>query len=262
MSTGLGGNGRSGRDKSLDSLRRGVRDKWRRYAPDRWWGDSLDVRFHLARELRKLQGYAILDIGCGAGILLSEVNTTNHRYGMDVAMNPLQAASTLDDGAGWVCSSMCALPFNNASFDVVVAAHVVPAADFAVPDGEARRWQRCMMGEIRRVLKEGGRLLLTTPNGEYWAYQKASKLNYDELLHLLTPDFSVTIRGYNPLPPFPFFLPPRLMGWVPRWAWRYLFIPSPLLAWVPGIDSLLRWLMGAIRLRRVSKAFYVEARKT
>ena len=246
----------------MDSLRRRVRDKWRRYAPDRWWGDSVDVRFHLARELCKLQGCAILDIGCGAGILLSEVNTTNHRYGLDVAMNALQAANTLDDGAGWVCSSMYALPFNNASFDIVVAAHVVPGADFAVPDGEAERWQRCMVREIRRVLKKGGRLLLTTPNRGHWAYQRVSKLTCDELLCLLTPDFTVTIRGYNPLPPFPFFLPPRMMSWVPRRIWRYLFIPSPLLALVPGIDVFLRWIMEVKWLRRVSKAFFVEARKT
>ena len=245
----------------MESLQRGVKDKWRRYAPDRWWGDSVDVRFHVVRELSRLQRQTILDIGCGPGIILSEAGATNRKYGVDITLEALQVARSLDDRVGWVLGSMYALSFDNASVDVIVVADVIPGADFAVPDGEADRWQRCMMGEVRRVLKDGGHLLLTTPNRGHWAYQRASKLNYDELLSLLTPDFEVTIRGYNPLPPFPFFLPPRLMSWVPRWAWRYLFIPSPLLAMVPGIDALLRQLMRVEWLRRVSKAFYVEAVK-
>ena len=52
------------------------------------------------------------------------------------------------------------------------------------------------------------------------------------------------------------------MGWMPYRAWRCLFIPSPLLALVPGVDALLRWLMEVEWLRSVGKAFYVEARKT
>ena len=198
---------REGRGGSLDSLQCRIRDKWRRYAPDRWWGDSVDVRFHLARELSKLQGCAILDIGCGAGILLSEVSATNRIYGLDVAVDALRIARTLDSDAVWVSGSMYALPFDDASFDLVVAAHVVPGADFAAPDGDVEGWQRSMVEEVRRVLKEGGRLLLTTPNRGHWVYQKAPRLTYDELLHLLTRDFAVTLRGYNPLPPFPFCPP-------------------------------------------------------
>lgn len=238
----------------MNSLRRRVRDKWRRYASDRWWGDSIDVRFHLARELRKLQGCAVLDIGCGAGILLSEVGVTNRRYGLEMGTGALQVARSLDSSAAWVCGSMYVLPFDDAGFDVVILANVIEVS----PNPDQRRE---ILTEIRRILRPGGCLLLTTPNREHWVYQKAPKLTYDELLHLLTPDFAITIRGYNPLPPFPFFLPPWLMGWVPHWAWRYLFIPSPLLALVPGIDALLRWLMGIKWLRRVSKAFYVEAVK-
>ena len=231
-----------------------VKAKWMRYSPDTWWGDSVDVRFHLIRELRKLQGQTILDIGCGPGIILSEAGATNRKYGLDMAVDALRTARALDNGAAWVAGSMYALPFNATCFDVVVMANVIE-----VPPNSAGRSN--IVSEVRRVLRPGGWLLLTTPNRGHWAYQRASKLNYDDLSSLLTSDFEVTIRGYNPLPPFPFFLPPSLMSWVPRWAWRYLFIPSPLLALMPGIDALLRWLMGVKWLLKMSKAFYVEAGK-
>ena len=60
-----------------------IRSKWQRHAPHLWWGDRLDARFVVVDRLRSLAGARVLDIGCNAGIILSEVPGTNRRFGLD-----------------------------------------------------------------------------------------------------------------------------------------------------------------------------------
>lgn len=101
-------------------------------------------------------GERVLDLGCGEGGLAADmVRAGAHVLAADVAREPLRRAETLHpelelallDGEGsW--------PLADAAFDVVWAGEVIEH----VADTPA--W----MSEVRRVLRSGGRLLLSTPS--------------------------------------------------------------------------------------------------
>ncbi len=113
---------------------------------------ALRLRFLLAEMPRATR---VLDLGCGEGAFAAElIRAGAEVLAVDVAEEPLRRArartpglrTQLIDGEGeWDIA--------DASFDVVWAGEVIEhVADTA-------RW----LSELRRVLRSGGRLLLTTP---------------------------------------------------------------------------------------------------
>jgi 2-polyprenyl-6-hydroxyphenyl methylase/3-demethylubiquinone-9 3-methyltransferase len=100
-------------------------------------------------------GLHVLDVGCGEGMFAAElVRAGADVVGIDVAEEPLRRARArhpeldlrLVDGEG-------AWGLADAAFDLVWAGEVIEhVADTA-------RW----LSEVRRVLRSGGRLLLSTP---------------------------------------------------------------------------------------------------
>jgi SAM-dependent methyltransferase len=205
----------------------------------RWWGDHLDVRFFLARRLQEFEGKKILDVGCGPGVLLSELPGSNEKFGVDSDAGLARSAKKLNPKAVVKRASMYRLPFPKNFFDVVVMANVVPGADFLVPPKHRSALQKKALSEVARVLKRDGVLFLTTPNNSYY---KTNKLSFNELDALLKPLFEFEIKGWNPFPKFPFFLPARVLARVPGWF------------------SFLARLCLKGFFAKSSKFFYVEAR--
>jgi len=114
------------------------------------------------RRLRFVRGHApagtrLLDVGCGEAAFASALAAGGASVtGIDVAQEPLRRAAERDpsldlrlveaEGAPW--------PLADAEFDVVWAGEVIEhVADTA-------GW----MSEVRRVLRSGGTLLLSTPD--------------------------------------------------------------------------------------------------
>lgn len=97
----------------------------------------------------------ILEVGCGLGHLLAHLAPHYEVYGADINAWALeQAAQNVPDGQFSQVGAEDLAPFEDDSFDVVVAKHVVehlPAPDQAIQ-------------EIGRVLRPGGLLVLGTPN--------------------------------------------------------------------------------------------------
>jgi len=100
-------------------------------------------------------GAQVLDVGCGEGVFAGELAALGAEVtGIDVAEEPLRRArardpalrlALLDDDGAW--------PLPDSAFDVVWAGEVLEhVADTA-------RW----LSELRRVLRSGGTLLLSTP---------------------------------------------------------------------------------------------------
>ncbi len=106
-------------------------------------------------------GTRVLDVGCGSGTLWRQDGPSPRRLVLvDRSRGMLAAASRAVDGelgAHCVCCDAESLPFANASFDLVVANHVL----YHVPDVYRA------LAEIRRVLTPGGRLVAATNGGDH-----------------------------------------------------------------------------------------------
>lgn len=98
----------------------------------------------------------VLDIGCGHADWLSEVySRTPHVHGLDADAAALEANVTAKHKH---VGTVDALPFADASFDLVVSAFVLEHLEN--PEASFR--------EIARVLVSGGRFVFLTPNA--WNY--------------------------------------------------------------------------------------------
>lgn len=133
-----------------------------------WWSNRFYAR--LARKYGPSSG-KVLEIGCGLGHLLTWLAvpdvgqavrlSTNSRtpaydvFGTDINEWALgQARQLLPQGHFQLCPAEDLSPFSDASFQIVIAKHVVehlPQPELAI-------------AEISRVLAPGGLLLLATPN--------------------------------------------------------------------------------------------------
>ncbi len=216
-----------------------------RFEDTYWW---FVARRHLITSL--LDGcyarsgqLAILDIGCGTGAMLDELQPFGTVTGADFAPEALAFCHKRGQGNGHrydlARADVRCLPFADNSFDVVTAMDIIEHID----DDKAAA------GEIRRVLKPGGRLFVTVP-----AFQSLWS-EHDEALHhyrrytaphlkdvfqrvgLIVPKLSYTVTSLFP----------------PIWAYRQIAKRLPkkqaegekkadLVEFSPGVNSFLRAL--------------------
>jgi SAM-dependent methyltransferase len=109
------------------------------------------------------RGKRVLDLGCRSGALTQHFLDGNTVVGLDVDAGALEKAAAL--GIEPVQANVEEpLPFEDASFDVVVAGELFEHLQF--PDA--------LVGEIRRVLRPGGVLAGSVPN----AFRVQSRLRF------------------------------------------------------------------------------------
>lgn len=113
-----------------------------------------DSRIGKAREFlgALAPGSAILDVGCGDGIVVASLVGSYEFSGVDG--DEVQVALARERGINAVVADITNLPFASASFDAAFAGEVIEHT-FS-PDK--------FLVEINRVLKPGGTLILTVPN--------------------------------------------------------------------------------------------------
>lgn len=107
----------------------------------------------MATELRP---ETLLDIGCGRGFLLDQLSSRGLTGLTGVDVYDDVRSEHWDYARGDVTREM---PFADASFECVVAGEIIEH----VPDPDS------FLREIRRVLKPGGTLIISTPNMVSWA---------------------------------------------------------------------------------------------
>ncbi|CAI50134.1 probable S-adenosylmethionine-dependent methyltransferase [Natronomonas pharaonis DSM 2160] len=100
----------------------------------------------------------VLDVGCGDGAR-TLANLPPGSVGLDISRQGLSLASETVPHALLVYGDMTALPFAADAFDGITAYHAV----FHVP----RKQHSHVYTEFARVLRPGGRLLMTLPSGRF-----------------------------------------------------------------------------------------------
>lgn len=175
----------------------------------------------------------VLDVGCGSGVMASRLRDLGHEvHGLDVSRNAIEKLAARGI-PGSVCDLESVLPFPDQSFDAVWCTEVI----------EHLTTPARLLGEIRRILRPGGRLALSTPNSAHIAYRllhlggrTCSELQHPEHLRffsrsslqklLVESGFRIeTLSGRNlylilPLPAAASTATARLAAWLERCGLR------------------------------------------
>ena len=119
-----------------------------------WWfvGRQAVIRALLDRHLRPVPDRTILDVGCGSGATLKVLED----YGYTIGLDPYASAIALSKQRGLtrlVVGDATRLPYPAESFDLVTALDVMEHIEDDV----------AALGEVHRVLKPNGQMLLTVP---------------------------------------------------------------------------------------------------
>jgi 2-polyprenyl-6-hydroxyphenyl methylase/3-demethylubiquinone-9 3-methyltransferase len=135
-----------------------VKSYYERLAAKRAAGPLVETSRHWYALQAAGTGQRVLDVGFGNGLVLQHLRGRYvERVGVDLALNK-HALGLRKEGIKVVKADVAqGLPFKAASFDLVVSLDVI----------EHVFDPRSFLAELRRVLRPGGRLLVSTPNVRY-----------------------------------------------------------------------------------------------
>jgi len=112
-----------------------------------WYGPRLELLLDLVLP-NVTSDSTVLDVGCGMGQFVSELNKNNLRaFGLDPWINQLKPGSDV-----FICGHACQLPCLNESLDVITVFDVIEHLD-----------DKLALSEFNRVLKADGLLFLSVP---------------------------------------------------------------------------------------------------
>jgi len=128
-----------------------------RFAPDRVTEPRRRLLAAAVERVGAANGGRLLDVGCGGGHLLREASRRGWRAaGTDVSLRACSAARSAA-GAAVVQADASALPFRDGSIAAVTLVNVL----------DHLTDPRAVVAEARRVLSDGGALLVRVPNGRF-----------------------------------------------------------------------------------------------
>lgn len=143
-------------------------------------------RYYFAKNL--IGGRRVLDVACGEGYgswILSK--SALDVVGVDIAPEAITHAREKYVGPNikFVESSAAKLPFDDSAFDAVVSFETIEHHDL----------HREMLSEIKRVLKQDGLLIISSPNKQYYSIEPGYK-NPFHVKELYREEFVGLIKSY------------------------------------------------------------------
>jgi SAM-dependent methyltransferase len=124
--------------------------------PSYVWRRGQDRRLALIRQFVDLEGKRILDVGCGLGMYVEKFRQFSPEvYGVDI--DPDKVAQASERLPNIQASPAEVLPFEDASFDVIMLHEVIEHVDD----------DRASIREAYRCLRPGGQIVIYAPNRLY-----------------------------------------------------------------------------------------------
>ena len=213
----------------------------RKYQTQTAEGYAFRVRREVLLDLLGSGPGRVLDIGCGPGVMTSEIISRGWRYdGVDISPRMIETAKEKFRSRTEVSFSVGSverLGFSNNYFDVVVAMGLMEYLDDELT----------ATIEIRRVLKEGGRLIVSIPNWrsparmwDRWLLSPA--MRFFRLITGQTKSSKLIHREYQIKKYFKFLQDQNVE--VVRWqSYNYRVIPRPFDFWFPNLTiNLAKYL--------------------
>lgn len=118
------------------------------------WKEALFRRYQACQ--RYVRGRSVLDIPCGTGWGTSLLKGASSCIGIDNSEDAVVKAKTRYPGSGdYIVGDMASIPLGAGTVDVVVCMEGIEHVDLSVG--------RAALNEFSRVIRCGGRLLITTP---------------------------------------------------------------------------------------------------
>ena len=156
-----------------------------------YWGE------HAARYMFALpfvEDKSVLDIACGTGYGIAILkDEARHVTGVDVdAEAASQATAECDNKAAVLLGNGLGLPFDDNSFDVITSFETL----------EHLHERGKFLGELHRVLRPDGRLILSTPNANYTMPVNGKPSNPFHIFEYAPGDLSEELERYFNLDKF------------------------------------------------------------
>lgn len=122
-----------------------------------------DVRLSKILEIcTDLKNKKVLDVGCGTGYLGEELETRGAEVtGIDISKVALKKAHEVLSFTKVVDLNEDKIPFKDKTFDLIVVSEVIEHLFKPV----------IILEELRRILRDKGQLIITTPNFLYWGHR-------------------------------------------------------------------------------------------
>ena len=169
------------------------------------WGEHRS-RYRFAAHF--VSGQTVLDVACGSGFGLEMLSAAGARpIGVDYAREALTNIRLAQPHANLVHADATRLPLETASIDQVVSFETIEH----VPDASA------LVRELRRVLKPGGHLVLSTPNRAFGPLERhtANRFHVREFtaaeLRSILCEYFASVRLYGQRPAATYRYVPYLM---------------------------------------------------
>ncbi len=172
---------------------------WKKIGTKYFWGDFLDSRFYIAYLVSKWKDEKILDVGCGAGVLLHFSNA-KLKIGLDFSLDSLKVAKTLNDPKmELIQADSRFIPLKSNEFSKILAVHIISALHVSDKEGKLK-----IMSEIKRLSSKKAELVIVGANRKskffvekYSKEENQSYLHFSEIIDFFKDDFIVNAEGYG-----------------------------------------------------------------